>query len=381
MNFLPFPATYQLAAHIRRATCVALALGVLPLQVVVAQRSVKAASPAAVPARISTVTFEESGAPIDLAAPDGIRVVSGGGILFSDTKPVTVRIGDAASAKLKTVGRAGAGPGEYRTSPLFVGFGADSIAAYDAALQRWSVLSASGLFVRVLATGPGAGAHATSAAWVAPGAIVFNASVNGPRAPLAETVRLVQWAVSPNGTPIIVRQADGGDLWAAPTFASKSWTVFDRAGRKRETIQFATPFKLQYANDTLALGSTIDADDLPQIVQVRMRPVAPAKSTQSKLATSDVAATQLADAQTLLKSFLRKSVSKQEAAYSDNNQYTTNVELLRLDLPTNVQFVIVEADKRGWFGIITDKETRVTCAAGVGFGVIGWTEGQPYCSK
>lgn len=385
MNSLRFTRRQFASTSQLRLTAPALLVGVLPVRTAAAQRSVKAATTAAPVARISTVVFEESGAPIDLAAPAGIRVVSGGGILFADNKPITVRIGHVASAQLKTVGRAGAGPGEYRASPLFVGFDGDSIAAYDAALQRWSVLSAGGLFVRVLGTGPGASAYATSAAWVAPGAMVFNASITASntasRAPLPETIRLVQSALSPSGAPIVVRQVSNGDLWAAPTMSSKTWTVFDRAGRKRESIEFATPFKLQYANDTIALGSTIDADDIPQIVQVRMRAIAPAKANQQKSVATDIAAAQLTEVQSVIKGILRKSIGKQEMVYSDNKSYTTNVELLKLDLPANIQFSIVEADARGWFGIMTDKNTRVTCAAGVGFGVIGWTEGQSYCSK
>ncbi len=333
----------------------------------------------AAPSAASNFVLVKNGEPVDIAGLAGIRIARDGSLLFADTKPVTLNMREARDGSVRQIARAGAGPGEYKAAPNFVGYRGDSIVAYDASLKRWSLLTPNGMFVRILATGPEAAALVQSAAWVENGAIIFNATIDGTRAPLRESI--AQVSVQMQGQPLIIRQVSNGDLWAAPAFASTQWSVFDRAGRKRTTFQFPTAFRLEFANDTAAVGAVLDADDAPQIMRqpLRATPMATVKVHPATATTMSDA--ERAPVQATLVKLLRTMVGKQERAYASATSYTYTLEKLPIELPDGVQVSVVDAGKTGWFGIALDKRTRVTCAMGVGFGVIGWSEAQAQCSK
>ncbi len=220
----------------------------------------------------NNIPLVQNGEPVNIAGLGGIRISSNGALLFADIKPVNVR--EARDGQVRQVARAGAGPGEYKAAPNFVGFRGDSIVAYDAALKRWSLLSPNGEFVRIWSAGPETAAFAKTAVWVSNGAIIFNASLDETRAPLTESV--AQVSAQLRGQPFIVRQVGNGDLWTASMFTSSEWTVFDRAGRKRASYKFPTAFRLEFANDTVAVGATLDSDGAPQIMRQPLRTLAAA---------------------------------------------------------------------------------------------------------
>ncbi|MEO7361245.1 MAG: hypothetical protein ABI120_13015 [Gemmatimonadaceae bacterium] len=327
----------------------------------------------------SSIPLENNGASFDIAGLAGIRIAHNGAVLFADIKPVTLNVSESRDGSVRQIGRAGAGPGEYKAAPNFVGYRGDSIVAYDASLKRWSLLSPNGMFVRILAVGPEAAAFSQSAAWVSNGAIVFNASIEGARAPLVETISQV--SAQMRGEPLIIRQVSNGNLWVAPTFSSTQWTVFDRAGRKRSAVQFPTAFRLEFANDTVAVGAVIDANDAPQIMRQPLRAGAVTAAKTAPVFTPSLTDAERAPVQAALIKVLRNMVGKQEGVYSDGNTYTSTFEKLRVELPDGMKVSIVDASKTGWFGIALDQRTRVTCAMGVGYGVIGWSEAQAQCSK
>lgn len=82
-----------------------------------------------------------------------------------------------------------------------------------------------------------------------------------------------------------------------------------------------------------------------------------------------------------LTTVLKKMVGRQEATYSNGNTYASTFDKLHIELPEGVQVSIVDASKSGWYGIALDTRTHVTCAMGVGFRVIGWSEAQAQCSR
>lgn len=349
----------------------ALSAGVATAQP--AARTVTAAAP-------SIISLERDGEPMEVASLGGMRITKSGSVLFADTKPVTVWVREGRAGSIRQVARAGAGPAEYRSAPQFIGYRADSIAAYDASLQRWSLLVPDGSFARVLATGADAAALAVRAVWVADGAIVLNASLESVRPPLAESIRQVLASSGTVRPPLVIRQADNGDLWVASQFSAKSWIVFDRAGRKRTAYEFPTPFRFEHANDTVALGRTIDADDLPQIMRIPIRAQASAKGPVVATAMRAVTPAERSEAKLTLTAILRRMVGNQEGAYAEGRQYTTSVEQLKLDIPSTIEVSILEANNRGWVAVARMKHIGVTCAMTVGYSIIGWNEAIPYCS-
>lgn len=327
--------------------------------------------------------LEQNGEPLEIAALGGIRVVDNGGVLFADTKPVTVRVWSEARATVRQMSRAGAGPGEFRVAPDFVGYRGDSIAAFDAGLRRWLLLSPSGEYARVLATGADAASLTTAAAWVAEGTLVFNASIDPQRAPSVQALSRIAREVVDTRTrswhPVVVRQARNGDLWAARGITSATWQVFDAAGAPLHSAVFGSPFRLQFVNDTMAIGQSTDQDGLPQIVGLSLRGAGSAHKRGSLPPTPSTAGS--ATERAALTALLQQLVMKQEAAYADSASYTTSIDRLRVDVPNGVRIAILEATNRGWLAMAFHEATRTTCVMGVGARlVIGWNEAAPYCS-
>lgn len=340
---------------------------------VMAQRPM--ASPVVIP-------LETNGVPLEVESLAGIRILSNGSVLFSDAKPASVRIREGARGTIRQLARNGAGPGEYRAAPHFIGFRHDSVAGYDASLRRWSVLTPTGAFARVLAAGPDAATFESHAAWVAPGAVVFNAVLDSTRAPSGAAVAAVVASMASPGVPVIVRQTSNGSLWAATDMSARTWMVFDASGRQRARIELPVPFRLAQANDTAAIGQTLDADDLPQLVQVPIRDIPAARPSGAQAnAVNAASASAKADARTTLTLLLRSLIGRQEMAYADNGSYVTSLQALKLELPAERTLRIIDAGQRGWFGVASDRPSGVTCATAVGFTVIGWSEAQVYCSR
>lgn len=328
----------------------------------------------------SVLSLTNNGQPVEVAAFAGIRVIRNGNVLFADTKPVSVKLRSGPQGAIQQLARNGAGPGEYRAGPQFVAYRADSIAAYDAGQLRWSVLSPSGAFVRVLATGPDATRYETRAAWVAQSAIVFNASLDSSLSPRADIISKIATEEG-NATPLVIRQSENGNLWTASTFVSSNWNVYNSVGQRVASHKFPTPFRLMFANDTTAIGDILDPDDAPQLMTMRFKKLPTSAAPSTKGVATHSASTEPTATQLALRQVLKKMVTQQERNYSNAKAYTLVFDSLRVELPSTIQVKIVQADARGWFAIAVDKASRATCAMGVGFAVIGWQEARPYCSE
>lgn len=322
------------------------------------------------------------GDPYEALLPSSARRLADGGLIFADVRPVTVRLLEAKRPGTRVVAREGAGPGEYRAAPDLLSYAADSVAAWDAALRRWSLLAPNGTYVRLLRDHEAGTPSEQRAVRVHDRAIVFAASLEAGTAPTAAAIaRIVQSSDTPNDG-LIVRQSHSGHLWVAPIFSATRWAVYDAGGQKSAQFQFATPLRLMWADGQNVLGVTLDEDSVPTIVggklpaplaTVRRRPplqrTAPAPTPPG---TSQVEAR--------LGRVLRGLVGPQEMVYSELGQYTSDFSDLKRPVSATEHVRFIEATKRGWLAIAIDAATGVTCAMGVGLTPAAWNEAEPYCS-
>lgn len=346
----------------------------LPAEVLVAQ--VSASRP---------VTLQRAlppGDPYEALLPSSARRLANGGLIFADVRPVTVRLLEAKRPGTRVVAREGAGPGEYRAAPDLLSYAADSVAAWDAALRRWSLLAPNGTYVRLL-RGHEAGTPSDQrAVRVHDRAIVLAASLEAGTAPTAEVIsRIVRSRDTPNDG-LIIRQSHSGHLWVAPTFSAARWSVYDADGQESAQFLFATPLRLMWADGQNVLGVTLDEDSVPTIVggklpaplaTVRRRPPVQRKTP----APTSLAVSQ---AEARLGRVLRGLVGPQEMVYAERGQYTTNVSDLKRPASATEHVRFIDATKRGWLAIAIDVATGVTCAMGVGLAPTAWNEAEPYCS-
>lgn len=170
------------------------------------------AAATALPAQQSVPQWRVSDAPaVRVAYDEGFaQIVSAGflrdgSIFVGDVQAAKVLLFDSAGRFVRSVGRAGAGPGEFQNMLWVRPYGADSIATYDAAQRRVSILDRTGRFVRsVTILSPAEGVSPTAAAIMDDGHIIVRAQrpVGSEVPPGVHPVPLELWAYSPTGTPL-----------------------------------------------------------------------------------------------------------------------------------------------------------------------------------
>ena len=93
-----------------------------------------------------------SGAPQFSSVTSAIRF-DDGTIVIADGDELALRFFDRSGKLVRAVGRAGGGPGEFRSLNWLGRCGGDSLFAWDAAQQRMSVFGANGTYVRQFTLG------------------------------------------------------------------------------------------------------------------------------------------------------------------------------------------------------------------------------------
>ncbi|MBL8984199.1 MAG: hypothetical protein JNL26_18580, partial [Gemmatimonadetes bacterium] len=117
---------------------------------------------------------------VTLADPDsaGFTFVSavyplgGGRLLVADLRRAGLYVYDAGGQLLRTFGRQGNGPGEFR-GLMTVSVSGDSVGTWDLSMRRFSLFSVERGFERILPTPPAPGDYETPReAWLGPGQTV-----------------------------------------------------------------------------------------------------------------------------------------------------------------------------------------------------------------
>jgi hypothetical protein len=170
------------------------------------------AAATALPAQQSLPQWRASDAPSARVVYDEgfAQIVSAGflrdgSIFVGDVQHAKVFLFDSAGRFVRSVGRSGAGPGEYQNMSWVRPYGGDSIATYDAAQRRVSILDRTGRFVRsVTILSPAEGLSPTAAAIMDNGHIVVRVQrpVTSEVPPGVHPVPLELWAYSSTGTPL-----------------------------------------------------------------------------------------------------------------------------------------------------------------------------------
>lgn len=121
----------------------------------------------------------EGGRATEFTSVSGMQVDADGRIYVLDRQSNELRIFDATGRHLRTVGRAGSGPGEYDAANGIAWIGNDTLLVVDQRGGRYTVLSRDGAYVRSVQRGLGL------YGWVFRGGIdgdrVYEVTSTGPR--------------------------------------------------------------------------------------------------------------------------------------------------------------------------------------------------------
>jgi len=330
------------------------------------------------------------GAPeYELFDATGSTRLGDGRIVVANAGAREIRYYDPGGRYLRTSGRRGGGPGEFRYLRKIYHHTADSLLAADWSAERVSLFDPAGGFV-----------HTVSVQSVGMPAVPLDAWLEGPfwiasgawRVPAAPVRRAVRRLPRPDGAPafrFVLPGADG-TLWIGERLPigddAPRWIVVDSAGRAIATLDLPPHFELHEAGTDYVLGRWRDADDVnfihlyplnkgpaPDRAAARLPGWLEAPRPWTEEAVSPEARTALSD-------LLRSLVVAQETYFADHNSYGGDVRRLKIELPPEVAVMIISAGRTGWLGAATHRDGSSVCGMAVGGDTpIGWPEGEVVC--
>jgi hypothetical protein len=270
----------------------------------------------------------------------------------------------ADGSYLRTVGRRGNGPQEFRRTVYLYEGVADTLVAYDEGNRRFHYISHSGTTARMDTLG-----DRDRPFFIYDRVLVERIPTGVER----ERLRAITLGMPRDETrfPTRVIPDRQGNLWAREPGDTGHWTGYGIAGRRVGVVTLPAGFEPYQILDTLVLGRMRDSVGVEQIQLRHFRRTA-AAATSSPVAprTRYSSEAEMSDRQgygVALRSAYRNIVTAQEAYFADNGKYSPSIERLAYR-PTNGVQVIVEPSADGSFYrmVAWHPEIRTVCVMGFG---------------
>ena len=319
--------------------------------------------------------LELSGASSSIRLEDGRVVIANSGTS-------ELRVFDRQGQFQKTVGRRGEGPGEFTGALHAARLTDTSFAVFDQGNQRLSVFDTAGRVLgesRVNANGV---TDFPLWVWLHDRSWIVGPVDTAGRSKVIAA--LDQLPDLPEGSYRYVHLATDGRIWSQQRDpaggAPHPWEVFSPAGRALGTINLPPGDEVQQVGPDFILLRHWGVNDVEQI---HLYPV-PASGGGAPLAGKHetAPAPALSNTRETMATAIRNLVTAQEMFYADHGEYATDAAGLRWEIPEGTSLFLMEADKRGWVGLIVHRTLPVLCGMAVGGSTPpGWMEGSPKCSR
>ena len=293
-----------------------------------------------------------------------------------------IRYFAATGRFLRSTGRRGQGPGEFSGAPLYLhARGQDTLLVYDAGNFRLTSLDGLG---RLRSSMDLARTDSLGVTWfprLYPGAFLEADEAPAVRPCIDQLVPGI--AKRPEfPSAILVRVDQLGYLWATllplPPDTPISWRIYNLSGGLVATATLPpnlTPFQIR-AEDLLGrLQDSLGVEHVVVMPLARGRgsPLTCAPSASPAISSDSAALHAIRNAS-------RAAIQAQEAYYAAHATYASRSEALTAPGLSGIHLVVLESDKRHWFGLLIDPRTGTTCATGVGYQPPGWQEAVSRCS-
>ncbi|HEV8612650.1 MAG TPA: 6-bladed beta-propeller [Gemmatimonadales bacterium] len=171
----------------------------------------------------------EDGTPSELGDPRSIAVDAAGRIYVADGKPPAIKVFSPDGDLIRTIGREGEGPGEFRIG--FIALRGEHLVLHDPRLGRTSVFDTAGNFIRSW--------HSSCCYW-------SDIQVDHQDRIYIPSMVARKAGDSPRGVPYVRWSLDGKELdtlWVPPRESGKYWTVsFKRGGKNVMMMSTTIPF-------------------------------------------------------------------------------------------------------------------------------------------
>ncbi|HEU4830543.1 MAG TPA: 6-bladed beta-propeller [Gemmatimonadales bacterium] len=329
------------------------------------------------PAPVVSIGVAEGEAAYELHRASDAIALRDGRIVVANSGSSELRVFDSAGVYLKSIGRQGSGPGEFRGTITLFPHAGDSLIAYDNGNGRFSVFDPDGEYVRLLEIEAGPFPWDD---WMHAGAWVSGVRDASVRPCVAAALRAIPVPDVPS--PPIRRAIldEAGRLWLRPlgSAESTSWRVYSIEGAPLGAVRLPAGFRPYHIEGGFVLGSRTGADDSEQIQLYRI--AAPEGSAIPECKLPALAADSAVPPD--LGGDLRNAVVAQEVHYADHQGYASHADSLRWSSVSGAGLTIVAVSEGGWAGVLRLPDGGPMCAIAVGdVTPAGWPEGAPQCAS
>lgn len=328
------------------------------------------------PAPVVSIGVAEGEPAYELHRASDAIALRDGRIIVANSGSSELRVFDSAGVYLKSIGRQGSGPGEFRGTITLFPHAGDSLVVYDNGNGRLSVFTAEGEYVRLLEIDRRPFPWDD---WLHAGAWVSGVRNVSLRPCVAAALRAIP---VPDVASPPVRRAildEAGRLWVRPLGSAESpgWRVYSMVGVPLGEVRLPAGFRPYHIGAGFVLGSRTGADDSEQIQRYRM--MAPEASGAPACRLPELAADSVVAPD--LGADLRSAVVAQEVYYADHRGYASSADSLQWSSASGAGLTLVSVSEGGWAGVLALPDGGPMCAIAVGdVTPAGWPEGAPQCA-
>ena len=293
-------------------------------------------------------------------AESAIRL-SNGDIVIANRGSWQLRWYDSRGHHLRSIGRRGQGPGEFRALYVFEGPG-DTVLVHDNVNRRTSRFSPDGRYIGLDSSGT-----SSREMWIYDRSVITRAPLNADQAAIRDALLRISHDESGVRGVLVDRQ---DHLWLRKATDSLRFTVFDRSGRRTGSVDIPVGFEIYQAFDTLVLGRYRDQDGV-EAIQLRRLTKSRPKATAAASRRPGYDHTREAQVHRVLlgaaRAALRNALTAQELHYARNKRYAGRLsDLGSLSMPHGVSLTLIAPTPNAYWIIAQIADTPVVCLVGVG---------------
>ena len=304
-------------------------------------------------------------------AESAIRL-SNGEIVVANRGSFQLRWYDVRGRHVRSLGRRGQGPGEFRSLYVFNG-AADTVFVHDNSNRRISRITPDGKFVGIDSSG-----MPTGETWLYDRSVVSRLPRTADRAALRNVLLRI-----PHGDVAVraVMVDESGNLLVRGPTDSAVYDIYDPTARRRGRLELPPRFELFQVFDTLVLGRYRDVDGV-EAIQIRklvkQKSVGNPASASSRTMYDEVEeqATHR-EAIGAARAVLRNLLTAQEMHHAQNKRYAASLkDLGSVAWPSGLRLTLVAPTGNAYWIVVEVPESRAVCIVGVGSVVpFGYVDG------